>query len=49
MLVLLEDGRVMTLSEADPMFKAVVSDDRISRRSWIALPREAKGELGHSR
>lgn len=49
MLVLLEDGRVMTLGEADPMFKAVVSDDRISRRSWIALPREAKAALGHTR
>jgi len=49
MLVQLEDGRVMTLAEADPMFKAMVSDDRISRRSWIALPKEGKAALGHVR
>jgi HD superfamily phosphohydrolase len=49
MLVQLEDGRVMTLAEADPMFKAMVTDDRISRRSWIALPKEAKAALGHVR
>jgi hypothetical protein len=49
MLVQLDDGRVMTLAEADPMFKAMVSDDRISRRAWIALPREAKAALGHIR
>ena len=49
MLVQLDDGRVMTLAEADPMFKAMVSDDRISRRAWIALPREAKAALGHLR
>lgn len=49
MLVQLDDGRVITLGEADQMFKAVVSDDRISRRSWIALPKEAKAALGHLR
>ena len=49
MLVQLDDGRVITLSEADPMFKAVVSDDRLSRRSWIAVPKEVKVALGHAR
>lgn len=49
MLVQLDDGSVITLGQADPMFQAMASDSRLSRRSWIALPKEAKELLGHSR
>ena len=49
MLVQLDDGQVITLSDADPMFQAMVSDARISKRAWIALPKEAKALLGHVR
>ncbi len=49
MLVQLDDGSVITLSEADPLFKAMVSESRFSKRSWLAMPAEVKRELGRSR
>lgn len=49
MLVQLDDGSVITLVQADPMFQAMVSDSRLSRRSWLALPKEAKQLVGIAR
>jgi hypothetical protein len=45
MLVQLDSGQVITLSDADPMFKAMVTDSRLSKRSWLAMPREVKSTL----
>jgi HD superfamily phosphohydrolase len=49
MLVQLENGRVITLAQADPLFNAMASESRVSQRSWLALPREAKAVLGRDR
>jgi HD superfamily phosphohydrolase len=49
MLVQLEDGSVITLGQADPLFHAMAVDSRFSKRAWIALPREAKIALGQPR
>jgi HD superfamily phosphohydrolase len=49
MLVQLDDGSVITLAEADPLFQAMVSASRFSERSWLAMPKEVKTQLGRSR
>ena len=49
MLVQLDDGSVITLSEADPLFQAMVSASRFSNRSWIVIPHEVKTILGRHR
>ena len=42
MLVQLDNGSVITLGEADPLFNAMASVPREAKRSWLALPKEAK-------
>lgn len=49
MLVQLDDGTVITLAQADPLFQAVASDSRFSRKTWLALPKAAKAAMGRSR
>jgi HD superfamily phosphohydrolase len=49
MLVQLDNGSIITLSQADPLFNAMASDSRASQRSWVALPKEAKQLVGHVR
>jgi HD superfamily phosphohydrolase len=49
MLVKLDSGATITLAEADPLFKAMVTDARVSKRAWLALPKEAKASLNRAR
>ncbi len=49
MLVQLDNGSIITLSQADPLFNAMASVTRTSQKSWIALPKEAKVLVGHAR
>jgi HD superfamily phosphohydrolase len=49
MLVQLDNGSIITLSQADPLFNAMASVTRTSQKSWIALPKEAKVLVGHER
>lgn len=49
MLVQLDDGSVITLAQADPLFQAMAIDSRLSKKTWIALPQEAKRSLGYTR
>lgn len=49
MLVLMDDGRVVALAEADPLFRALVREAGASQRTWIVLPAEAKERLGRER
>lgn len=49
MLVQLDDESVITLAQADPLFQAVASDSRFSRKTWIALPKAAKAAMGRAR
>jgi HD superfamily phosphohydrolase len=49
MLVQLDNGSVITLSQADPLFNAMASVSRTSQKSWLALPKEAKVLVGHTR
>jgi HD superfamily phosphohydrolase len=46
MLVQLDNGEVITLAQADPLFNAMASDSRASQKTWIALPKEAKILVG---
>lgn len=42
MLVQLDSGEVVTLSEADPLIKSMANESHVSKRSWLAMPAEAK-------
>ncbi len=48
-MVQLDTGEIGSLSESDPLFQAMVSVSKFSKRSWLALPKEAKIELGRLR
>ncbi len=49
MLVQMDDGRLRHLSDAEPLFKALVRESRGSSKQWIVLPDEAKQLFGRSR
>jgi HD superfamily phosphohydrolase len=49
MLVQLDNGNVITLAQADPLFNAMASESRSAQRSWLAMPKEAKALVGRSR
>jgi hypothetical protein len=49
MLVQLDNGKVITLAQADPLFNAMASESRLSQRSWLAMPKEAKALVGRIR
>lgn len=49
MLVQLDNGKVITLAQADPLFNAMASESRLSQRSWLAMPKEAKVLVGKVR
>ena len=49
MLVQLDDGKVISLSEADPLIRSMAVESDLSRRTWFALPAEAKVKMGHTR
>ncbi len=48
MPVLMDDGRLRNLADAEPLFQAMVRDAKVPR-SWIVLPEEAKTKLGRDR
>jgi HD superfamily phosphohydrolase len=45
MLVQLDGGEVVTLSEADPLIKSMANESHLAKRSWLAMPAEAKQEM----
>jgi HD superfamily phosphohydrolase len=49
MLVQMDDGRVLTLGEAEPLFTSMVKESSHYAKNWIVLPEEAKGLLGRER
>ncbi len=49
MSVLMDDGRVCQLSEADPLFGSLVRESGSSMRRWIAMPQEVKTRMGRPR
>ena len=42
MLVQLDNGQVVTLSEADSLIRSMAANSVQSQRSWLAMPAEAK-------
>lgn len=49
MRVLMDDGRVKLLTEAEPLFNAMLRESHGLTRSWLALPADAKAALGRER
>jgi HD superfamily phosphohydrolase len=49
MLVLKDDGHIKPLTEADPLFKAMVSSANTAQKTWVAMPSEVKAHLGRER
>ena len=47
--VLMDNGSIRKLSEADPLFSAIVEESKDYQRSWLVMPDEAKQELGRER
>jgi HD superfamily phosphohydrolase len=45
MLVQLDGGEVVTLSEADPLIKSMANESHLAKRSWLAMPAEAKQKM----
>lgn len=45
MMVMLENGTLKSISEVEPLYKALTSDSRDTVKSWIAIPKEAKQRL----
>lgn len=49
MRVQLDDGNIRNLTDADPLFRAMVSDSAPWRRRWLVVPSEVKVALGRER
>lgn len=49
MPVLMEDGRIRHLSDAEPLFAALAKDSGVLNRTWLVMPKEAKEKLGRIR
>ena len=49
MLVLMDDGRIRHLTDAEPLFNSMVKETGTSKKTWLALPQEVKNVLGRER
>jgi len=49
MLVLMDDGRVRHLTDAEPLFASLVKESGTAKKTWMALPEEAKVLIGRDR
>ncbi len=49
MLVLMDDGSVKQLTDADPLFNSMARESKSSTKSWLVMPKEAKAALGRLR
>lgn len=49
MFVLMDNGAVRQLTEAEPLFNAMVKESKSAKKSWLAMPKEAKALLGKIR
>ncbi len=49
MQVVLDDGRIKSLIEADPLFGSLVRESKNVQRTWLVMPEEAKRLLGRQR
>lgn len=49
LLVMLDDTSTRPLTQADPLFGALLRESRASARQWIAVPQEVKQSLGRAR
>lgn len=47
--VLNDDGSISKLAESDPLFAVMIKESKLSQRSWLVLPGEAKKALGLKR
>ncbi|MCI5066170.1 HD domain-containing protein [bacterium] len=49
LMVQQDDGKLIPLSKAEPLFEQLVAETEAPHREWIALPAEAKAILGRER
>jgi HD superfamily phosphohydrolase len=49
MLVLMDNGSLRQLTDAEPLFNSMVRESRTQKKSWLAMPKEAKAMMGRSR
>lgn len=49
MLVLMDDGRIRHLTDAEPLFNAMATESKSGKKTWLVLPKEAKDKMGRTR
>ncbi len=49
MLVTMDDGRIRTMQDAEPLFDTMTRESSNLQKAWLILPEEAKAKLGRSR
>ena len=49
LLVMLDDGSTRPLTQADPLFGALLRESRANARQWLAVPAQVKQRLGRIR
>ena len=49
MLVLMDDGSIKQLQDAEPLYRAMIKESKGLTRSWLAMPEEGKKGLGRVR
>lgn len=49
MFVLMDNGALRQLTEAEPLFNSMVKESKSGKKSWFAMPKEAKALLGKVR
>ncbi|MBN8548711.1 MAG: HD domain-containing protein [Deltaproteobacteria bacterium] len=49
MLVLMDNGAVKQLTDAEPLFNSMMKESKTAKKSWLTMPKEAKALLGRIR
>jgi HD superfamily phosphohydrolase len=49
MMVIMEDGRLRNLSDAEPLFGSMAKESSALKKHWLVVPQEVKHKLGRAR
>jgi HD superfamily phosphohydrolase len=49
MMVIMEDGRLRHLADAEPLFGAMAKESGVLRKKWLVVPKEVKILMGRAR
>jgi HD superfamily phosphohydrolase len=49
MLVQMDNGKILQIGQADPLFNTLVSESKTAQKSWLVMPAEIKRKIGRDR